>query len=86
MNLPRIIAPLAAILALSACSLFPKDEVAPPPPPPPPATSAPAVNPNLTATDWVDPDTGHRIVRLSVEPGTLSLYFHQNAFTPQAMQ
>jgi oligogalacturonide lyase len=37
----------------------------------------------LTATDWVDPDTGHRIVRLSVEPGTLSLYFHQNAFTPQ---
>jgi oligogalacturonide lyase len=33
-------------------------------------------------TDWVDPDTGHRIVRLSTEPGTASLYFNQNAYTP----
>ncbi|MEP6850147.1 MAG: oligogalacturonate lyase family protein, partial [Acidobacteriota bacterium] len=32
-------------------------------------------------TDWVDPDTGHRIVRLSREPGSESLYFHQNAYT-----
>ena len=32
-------------------------------------------------TDWVDPDTGHRIIRLSREPDTESLYFHQNAFT-----
>jgi oligogalacturonide lyase len=32
--------------------------------------------------DWVDPDTGHRIVRLSEEPGSQSLYFHQNAYTP----
>jgi hypothetical protein len=32
-------------------------------------------------TDWIDPDTGHRIVRLSSEPGTMSLYFHQDAFT-----
>jgi oligogalacturonide lyase len=31
--------------------------------------------------EWIDPDTGHRIVRLSREPGSESLYFHQNAFT-----
>jgi oligogalacturonide lyase len=33
-------------------------------------------------TDWVDPDTGHRIVRLSCEDGSRSSYFHQNEFTP----
>jgi oligogalacturonide lyase len=33
-------------------------------------------------TDWVDRDTGHRIIRLSREPGTESLYFNQNAYTP----
>ena len=32
--------------------------------------------------EWIDHDTGHRIVRLSDEPGTASLYFHQHAFTP----
>jgi oligogalacturonide lyase len=32
--------------------------------------------------EWIDPDTGHRIVRLSDEPGTASLYFNQNAYTP----
>jgi oligogalacturonide lyase len=32
-------------------------------------------------TDWVDPDTGHRVIRLSREDGTLSLYFNQNAYT-----
>jgi len=33
--------------------------------------------------DWVDPDTGHRIVRLSDEPGSSSFYFHQNRYTAQ---
>ena len=33
-------------------------------------------------TDWIDPDTGHRVIRLSTEPGTRSLYFHQNSVTP----
>jgi oligogalacturonide lyase len=33
-------------------------------------------------SDWVDPATGHRIIRLSSEPGTRSLYFHQNSVTP----
>src|SRR5438552_13376803 len=32
-------------------------------------------------TNWVDPDTGHRIVRLTREPGSASLYFNQNAYT-----
>jgi oligogalacturonide lyase len=34
-------------------------------------------------TEWIDPDTGHRIVRLSREPESESLYFHQNAFTAE---
>ncbi|MDW7980942.1 MAG: oligogalacturonate lyase family protein [Verrucomicrobiales bacterium] len=32
--------------------------------------------------EWIDPDTGHRVVRLSHEPGSQTPYFHQNAFTP----
>jgi oligogalacturonide lyase len=32
--------------------------------------------------EWIDRDTGHRVVRLSDEPGSQSLYFHQNAYTP----
>ena len=39
---------------------------------------APATEP---PTDWIDPDTGHRVVRLSREPGSASLYFHQNAYS-----
>ena len=33
-------------------------------------------------TEWIDKDTGHRVIRLSREDGTESLYFHQNAYTP----
>ena len=32
-------------------------------------------------TEWIDKDTGHRIIRLSKEDGTQSLYFNQNAYT-----
>src|SRR5260370_42712354 len=39
---------------------------------------APAPTPPL---EWVDPATGHRVVRLSREPGSSSLYFHQNGYT-----
>jgi oligogalacturonide lyase len=31
--------------------------------------------------DWIEPSTGHRVIRLSNEPGTASLYFHQNPYT-----
>ena len=30
---------------------------------------------------WVDPDTGHRVVRLTTEPGSASLYFNRNSYT-----
>jgi oligogalacturonide lyase len=30
---------------------------------------------------WIDPDTRHRIIRLSDEPGTSTFYFHQNGYT-----
>jgi oligogalacturonide lyase len=40
----------------------------------------------LTAADsppreWTEATTGHRVVRLSEEDGTASLYFHQNPYT-----
>jgi oligogalacturonide lyase len=41
--------------------------------------AAPAAPPN----DWVDPATGHRVIRLSPDGGGSSLYFHQNAYTPK---
>ena len=31
--------------------------------------------------EWVDKDTGHRVVRLTDEPGSASLYFNQNGYT-----
>jgi oligogalacturonide lyase len=34
-------------------------------------------------SDWIDPATGHRILRLSTEPGSTTLYFHDNSYTPQ---
>jgi oligogalacturonide lyase len=34
-------------------------------------------------TDWIDPGTGHRILRLSGDGGGSSLYFHQNTYTPK---
>jgi oligogalacturonide lyase len=45
-----------------------------------------AVNPcaavaAVLPTEWIDQDTGHRIIRLSREDGTQSLYFNQNAYT-----
>jgi oligogalacturonide lyase len=38
--------------------------------------------PQQVPREWVDADTGHRVVRLSEEAGSQSLYFHQNAYTP----
>jgi oligogalacturonide lyase len=32
--------------------------------------------------EWADPDTGHRVIRLTDEPGSASLYFNQNGYTP----
>jgi oligogalacturonide lyase len=56
-----------------------------------PATSRapqPALTLSMGATqelpaDWVDSVTGHRIIRLSTEPGSRTLYFHDNAYSPE---
>jgi oligogalacturonide lyase len=34
-------------------------------------------------SDWIDPATGHRVIRLSGDEGGSSLYFHQNTYTPK---
>ncbi|WP_213982444.1 oligogalacturonate lyase family protein [Sphingomonas sp. dw_22] len=39
--------------------------------------------PALGPKTWVDPLTHHRVVRISQEAGSASLYFHQNSYTPQ---
>lgn len=45
--------------------------------------STPAVRPDTQPPPktWIDPDTGHRVVRLTDEPGSASLYFNQNGYT-----
>src|SRR5262245_49232687 len=43
---------------------------------PTPPSNTPQASP---PAEWVDAATGHRVVRLSTEPGTRSLYFHQNS-------
>ena len=42
--------------------------------------SATAADPPL---EWIEPATGHRVVRLSREPGSDNLYFHQNPYTAE---
>ncbi|MGC4071149.1 MAG: oligogalacturonate lyase family protein [Nibricoccus sp.] len=41
-----------------------------------------AVEKTEPPTSWVDPDTGHRVIRLTREPGSASLYFNENGYTP----
>jgi len=33
--------------------------------------------------EWVDADTGHRVIRLSDDTGSRTLYFHDSAYTPE---
>lgn len=35
-----------------------------------------------SSSEWIDRTTGHRVVQLSREPGSESLYFNENAFGP----
>jgi oligogalacturonide lyase len=39
-------------------------------------------NTNDPPAQWIDPDTGHRVIRLSLEPGSECFYFNVNPFTP----
>ncbi|MGA2229361.1 MAG: oligogalacturonate lyase family protein [Tepidisphaeraceae bacterium] len=41
-----------------------------------------AVAAAVPPTSWIDPDTGHRVLRLTTEPGSDSFYFNYNPFTP----
>jgi oligogalacturonide lyase len=44
------------------------------------AQSAPNLD-DAPSAEWIEPETGHRVVRLSREPGSRSLYFHQHGFS-----
>jgi oligogalacturonide lyase len=45
------------------------------------AQRASSSQPTEPPTEWVDAKTGHRVVRLSREPGSASLYFHQYPYS-----
>jgi oligogalacturonide lyase len=47
------------------------------------ATSGVILGQAPPALDWIDPATGHRVVRLTDEAGGSTLYFHDNAFSPE---
>jgi oligogalacturonide lyase len=48
-----------------------------------PARAQDAQEPQVPRRDWVDSATGHRVIRLSDEPGSQTLYFHDNAYSPE---
>ena len=43
----------------------------------------PVLAADVPPTEWIEPATGHRVIRLSREPGSASLYFHQNPYTAE---
>src|SRR3954454_8149961 len=47
------------------------------------AFAGPGLRGQAVPSDWVDPATGHRVIRLSGDEGGSSLYFHQNTYTPK---
>jgi oligogalacturonide lyase len=55
-----------------------------------PAVAQTADNPAAAASPppktWIDPDTGHRVIRLTDEPGSDSFYFNFNAYTPDGKE
>ena len=75
MNRHQSLLPVAGLLLASGLARIPLH-----------AADAPAPAASEPPTQWIDPDTGHRIVRLSREGGTASLYFHQNAYTPDGSE
>lgn len=48
------------------------------------APAAPAGAP--PPKSWIDPETGHRVIRLTDEPGSDSFYFNVNAYTPDGKE
>jgi oligogalacturonide lyase len=49
-------------------------------------SAAPADVPGEPPTSWIDPDTGHRVIRMTREPNSLSFYFNDNAYTPDGKE
>ncbi|RDE07318.1 oligogalacturonate lyase family protein [Sphingomonas aracearum] len=47
------------------------------------AAAAGAASPTPSPGTWIDPVTGHRIVRIDDTPGNYALYFNYNPFTSQ---
>jgi len=45
------------------------------------ATAGPAAQDS--PAEWIEPATGHRVIRLSRDPGSASFYFHQNGYTAE---
>jgi oligogalacturonide lyase len=58
-------------IARTACALFAL------------VLTARAADTPVLPRDWIDPDTGHRVIRLSPDSGGTSLYFHQRGYTPE---
>jgi oligogalacturonide lyase len=76
MPIPIRLLPLRPLLAAAAFAL---------------ALAAPALAQDPSAgreppTSWIDPDTGHRVIRLTREPGSSSFYFNDNCFTPDGRE
>jgi oligogalacturonide lyase len=40
-------------------------------------------SPATLPSDWIDPKTGHRAIRLTPDDGGSRLYFHQHTYTPE---
>jgi len=86
---PRL--PRAVILsaAIALCALLAACATAPAPKPvsaQPVAAAAPAAPAQEPPTSWIDPDTGHRVIRLTREPGSDSFYFNVNGYTPDGKE
>ena len=50
------------------------------------AVAQPATPEVEPPSSWVDPDTGHRIRRMTSEPNSTGFYFNINAYTPDGRQ
>ena len=69
----RTLAVLCALAAAPAGTSRAQDAGAPPADATPPRS-------------WIDPDTGHRVIRLTNEPGSDSFYFNVNPYTPDGKE
>ena len=72
---PKSTSPLRRAVALTVALFFPAGFLFA-------AAEAPAISTAEPPKSWIDPDTGHRVIRLTREPGSDSFYFNYNAFTP----